>query len=172
MDHEQDRPPLKHEHLFVNENIAAMEAAQRAYDSTVTIFSNNKKVADFPAHGKILVLWNRSDANSSPGEVIFTQPDQTLVTLEPDVNSTFQIDTPTGKTLTGEKQYLEFLGQDGNVANKSVAVGTIINGLIPKFGDNSNGEHKEIFWTDEQGVSHEKSLGDTTWIISSKPIIR
>jgi len=85
---------------------------------------------------------------------------------------TFKIDTPTGKIPTGEKHYLEFWGQDGNVMNKSIAVGNIVNGLGTKFGDSSNDvdKHNELLWTDEKGVLHEKSLGNTRWMISSKPI--
>ena len=150
-----------------------VQAAQQAYESTVTLSNGERKLASLKAVGTVRVDWTtaKSDADTPSAQLWFKQPSEALTTLFTDKQTFFQIDTPLGRIPHGPSRHLSFYDQAGNLLEQSKSVGPILDGVGNKFGGRGVAVDKNnlVLWTDDKGVFHKRSLNNQHWVVSDSP---
>jgi hypothetical protein len=136
-----------------------VQAAQQAYDSTVTLSNGDRKLASLKAVGPVQVDWSAAKSD-------------TLTTLITNKQTFFQIDTPLGRVPGGPRHHLYFYDEAGKLLEQSKAAGPIFDGVGNKFGSRGVAVDRNnlILWTDDKGVFHKRSLNNQQWVVSDSPL--
>lgn len=151
-----------------------VQAAQQAYDSTVTLSNGDRKLASLKAVGPVQVDWTtaKSDTETPSAQLWFKQPSDALTTLITNKQTFFQIDTPLGRVPGGPRHHLYFYDEAGKLLEQSKSAGPIFDGVGNKFGSRGVAVDRNnlILWTDDKGVFHKRSLNNQHWVVSDSPL--